>query len=112
MNSHLNDEKNMLHEHEPMTEKRNPIIFIFETTSQTKVRILIDSDKTIDELIKFYFDELKRPDLYGKQSIWFLINEKNIIPPYPKESLEKLLNKIDNYKTVKIIVNDSEDKIK
>ena len=110
--SSFNDEKNMLYEHEPMTEKKNPIIFIFETTNQTKVRILIDSDKTIDELIKFYFDKLKRPDLHGDQSIWFLINGKNIIPPYPKETLDKLLNKIDNYKTVKIIVNDSEDKIK
>ena len=102
----------MLHEHEPKIKKKNPITFILETTSQTKVKILIDSDKTIDELIKFYFDEIKRPDLYGEQSICFLINGKNIIPPYPKESLDKLLDKIDNNKIVKMIVNDSEEKIK
>ena len=101
----------MLHEHEPKIKKKNPITFILETTSQIKVKILIDSDKTIDELIKFYFDEIKRPDLYGEQSIWFLINGKNIIPPYPKESLNKLLVRYDNCKIVKMIVNDSEELI-
>ena len=99
-----------LYEYEPRIDKINPIIIIF-LLPIFETKILVDYDKTIDELIKFYFKIIKRPDLYGDQSITFLINARNICPPYPNESVETLLNKIDPQRTVKIIVSDIEDKI-
>jgi len=110
----IKNEKDQLyvHEHEPMDGKKDPLIFIFENTNQNKVKILIDSSKTIGELIKFYFDELKKPDLYGDKSIWFLINGKNIYEYDQEEPLVSLMDKINDFQTITIVVNDSEEKIK
>ena len=100
-----------IYEYEPKIDKKNPIIIIFSAPGFGETKILADYDKTIEELIKFYFIIIKRPDLYGDKSINFLINGSVILPPYPNDSIETLLNNIDNYRTVKIVVNDPEDKI-
>ena len=98
--------------HEPEKEKENPIKIIFVNLSRGDINILIDSKKTIDELIEFYFKQIGRNDLYGDGSILFLIEAKNIKPPYPKEPIETLINKIINLKTLKIVVIDYKDKMK
>ena len=43
--------------------KKN-ILIIFQTNSQDKVKISIDPDKTIGDLIENYFNKIKRRDLY------------------------------------------------
>ena len=100
-----------IYEYEPKIDKKNPIIIIFSAPGFGETKILADYDKTIEEFIKFYFNIIKRPDLYGDKSINFLINGSAILPPYPNDSIETLLNNIDNYRTMKIVVNDPEDKI-
>ena len=87
----------------------NPIIIIFENALLGNNKILIDSDRTIDELIRFYFKVIKRPDLYGSKNINFLINGECINPPYPQNSIENLKSKIVNSETIKIVVNENED---
>ena len=78
--------------------------------SGVETRILIDYNKTIDELIRFYFNNIGRPDLYGDPSIYFLIGGNNITPPYTKAAVETL-RKFE-LKSIRIIVEDSQDKIK
>ena len=85
------------------------IIFVNQTFGD--IDILIDSNKTIDELIKFYFKTIGRFDLYGDKDIFFLINGKNISPPYPKELVETLKNKVVDYETIRIVVQDNNDKM-
>ena len=104
-----NDNQNII-EHEPENDKDNPILAIFEK-SGFLIKILIDSKKTIDDLIRFYFTTIKKSDLYGDKSIYFLINGRNIGPPYLKEPIEILKNKIVNSETFKIVVIDNDDKI-
>ena len=98
-----------LYEYEPENDKMNPIIIIFENGRLGNTKILIDSDKTIDELIRFYFKVIKKPDLYGGKNINFIINGECINPPYPQNSVENLKNKIVNWETIKILVNEIED---
>ena len=98
-----------IHEYEPENDKMNPIIIIFENALLGNIKILIDSDKTIDELISFYFKVIKRPDLYGGKNFNFLINGECINPPYPQKSVENLKNKVANWETIKIIVNEIKD---
>ena len=49
------DEDNVPHEHEPGIKKDNPILIFFESNYFGNTRIYIDSNKTIDDLIRFYF---------------------------------------------------------
>ena len=96
--------KSPIFEHEPYNEKDNPIIIIFQNPRFGDSSILIDSNKTIDELIKFYFEIIERKDLYGDENISFLIRSNLIIPPYPKESIETLKNNINKFGAIRIIV--------
>ena len=114
-----NDEKNINNTqsspiivHEPENEKENPFIIIFVNPGIGNKSILIDSNKSIEELIRFYFEVIKRQDLYGDKNISFLKDAKVISPPYPKESIETLTNKIVTSKTLKIVVADLQDKMK
>ena len=99
-------------EHDPQNDKDNPIKIIFQNPGIGVTSILIDSKETIDELIKFYFKACGRLDLYGDNTIFFLVNGKSIVPPYPKDFVETLKNKFVNSKTIRICVNDSDDKMK
>ena len=83
--------------------------FIFETTSQLKVEITIDIDKTIGELISLYFKTINKTDLIGDKSISFLwsarvffYDSKIVIRTYISD------RNVGN----KIVVNDVNDKIK
>ena len=91
--------------------KENPMIFIF-TLDGVDTGVLIDHNQTIDELIRLYFNKIDSSNLYGDPSILFLIGGRNISPPYPKEPIETLVDPIVKAETIKILVNDSEDKIK
>ena len=99
-------------EHDPQNDKDNPIKIIFQNPGIGDTSILIDSKETIDELIKFYFKACGRLDLYGDNTIFFLVNGKSIVQPYPKDFVETLKNKFVNSETIRICVNDSDDKMK
>ena len=88
------------------------MVIIFQNPGFDDSKILIDSSKTIDELIRFYFEISKRKDLYGDKSIIFLIGGKPILPPYPKENIATLKSKITKSETIKIVVTDIDDKMK
>ena len=92
---------------EPEIPKINPITIIFETTSQKTVIINIDSNKKMKELIKFYFQIIKKPELYNVKSIAFLINGNAI-----EHQSEDLIKNVINNEANKILVADTEDKMK
>ena len=75
----------------------------FVTTNQKKFKIIINSDNTIKELIRFFFQTIKRPDLFGNDSIYFLINGGRL-----KHDSNDLIKKyIENkYDHITILVND------
>jgi len=73
-NSTLADSLSINSYSEIQNEKNNKVHFIFITTTQLKFEIFIEKDKTIDELIKLYFEKIKHPELYGDSSIGFLYN--------------------------------------
>ena len=110
--SNNNEIKTTIIEEVPNNEKNYQIIIIFENLNFGDSNILIDPEKTIDELIRIYFKKCKRLDLYGDKTISFLINSKTITPPYPKESIETLKNTVANSETIRIVVNDSDNKMK
>ena len=85
---------------------------IFQNPGFGDSTVLIDSNKTIDELIRFYFNISERKDLYGDKSITFLIGSKIIVHPYPKDSVVTLKKRIANSRTIKIVVDDRNDKMK
>ena len=96
----------MIYEFGPKKENKN--IIMFETTSQNKVNISIDSDKTMEDLIKYYFQLKRRPDLYGDKSINFIMNG-NVILHNSKDLIKNYI-KLEQDKYV-IVVNDVEDKL-
>ena len=63
-------------------------------------------------MISFYFEIIKRPELYGDEKIVFLRNGNAIPIPYPKEPIETLKDKIVTLETFRIVVIDQEDKMK
>ena len=106
-----NESERKIFEHKLEMEKDNPLKIIFQNPGFGDSNIYIDSSESIDELIRFYFEINKRLDLYGDKSIIFLIDSKCIMPPYSKEPVGTLVNKVVNSKTIKICVDDNDDKM-
>ena len=99
-------------EYKPEIHKDNLTKVIFENPGFGDTNILIDTMNTIDELIRFYFEINGRLDLYGDESIIFLIDGNCIQFPYPKKPIKTLINTVVKSQTIKICVNDSNDKMK
>ena len=97
------------YEYELYVKSKNAKIkILLVTTGQKKLQILIDPNKTMTELIKFYFEVIKRPELFGDQSIRFLFNSF-FIPHNSKDLIRKYINKYNYVNT--IVINDLEGKI-
>ena len=62
----------------------------------------------MNELIKFYFEKLKIPKLFGDPSITFAKNAEFLLP-HSKDLIKSLINNKDP-KNI-IVVDDLEDKI-
>ena len=87
-------------------ESLKNILFIL--TNQNSVTIEIDSEKTMSEAIKLYFEKIKRTNLFGDKAICFL-KDGRIIEHYSKQLVKDCINKKNNSQI--IIVVDSDDKI-
>ena len=99
-----------VYEYEPEIKSINPKIKIkLETTSQSKINILIDPEKTMTELIQFYFQILNQPELFGDSTIRFLISA-NFISHDSKGLIKNYINKKNDVNI--IVVDDLDDKIK
>ena len=98
-----------VYEYEPqVTNYNQKKKIIFYTTSQERLTILIDPNKTMEELIKFFFEKAQRPDSFGDPDIRFIMNSKLIL----NDSKELINNYINPFnKTNIIIVDDVENKI-
>ena len=95
-------------EFEPQIKSKK-VKILLETTSQGKIKIIIDPNKSIKELIKFYFEKIKRPELFGDQNIRFILNA-NLISQDSNQPIKTYLNKKVDVNT--IVIDDLEDKIK
>ena len=104
----INDDIIQVKDENIVKEKNNnkKINIILTTTRQNKIKILIDTNKKMKDLIKCYFEIIKKPDLYGDESIRFILNANFI--PQNSENLIKNYVKKDNEV---IIIADEEDKI-
>ena len=80
---------------------------IFEDSSQYKVQISIEPEKTIQELIKYYFEVRNRKDLFRDKTISFMLNG-NVIFHDSKDLIKTYIN--ENNDVNIIVVNDVEDK--
>ena len=94
--------------YEPEVEKKNPKVIVFETTAQYRVEILIDSDKTMEDLFNFYFKSINQLNLNKDNGIFFLTSGK-VIHRNSKHLIKKYFNKNNN--TNKILVIDNDEKI-
>ena len=106
------NENNLPNQHEPGLKKANPILIFFESAEFGTIRLYIDFNKTIDELIRCYFNEIKRPELYRDKSFSFLVDGECLHFPYSKYSkapVENLISKIDPFKTITIVVNHNKE---
>jgi len=83
-------------------------IFIFKTTAQKTVEIEIEEDKNIQDLIKLYFETIKKPELYGDESILFLVNG-NILPLDPNVVIKEKFK--DRNEAIVILIDDNDEKI-
>ena len=62
----------------------------------------------MEELIKFYFESIKKPELFGDTSIRFLLNSY-IIEHNSKKKINEYMGRFSNVKT--IIIDDLDEKI-
>ena len=103
----INNNPELIYEYEPEKKSANKKKIIFETTGQYKVQITIEPDKTMEELIKYYFEIRKRKDLFGDKTISFMLNG-NVIFHDSKDKIKKFINQKNDVNI--ILVNDVEDK--
>ena len=98
----------LIYEYEPEKQSANKKTIIFETTGQYKVQISIEPEKTMEELIKYYFEVRKKKELFGDKTISFMMNG-NIIFQDSKNLIKTYLNKKNDVNI--ILVNDVEEKL-
>ena len=97
-------------EHESQKRKKNSaILILLKTTGQDEVKISIDPNKTMGELIKSYFNKIKRKDLYGDESIIFMKNAK-VISHNSSELIKTYFEGLNEGNV--IVITDLDDKIK
>ena len=92
-------------------EKGNKIKVTFMNTAGSKVIILINPNRTIKELVKYFFKIIQRPSLYKEENICLLINGGNI-DRKSKNEIKSLFQLSDEKKELTIIVDDSDEKLK
>ena len=98
------------YEYEPQDKNSSKKVKIkLETTSQSKIEIIIAPEKTMTELIQFYFKIINQPTLYGDSSIRFLMNA-NLIMHDSKYLIKTYINPKSD--TNIIVIDDLDDKIK
>ena len=85
---------------------RNQIIVKLVTNGQYKIQLTIETEKKMSDLIKAYFAEIKKPNLFGDPSIRFLFNAK-IIEHNSNDLVKNYIKKDANT----IVIDDLEDKI-
>ena len=109
-NGHFNDESSISSYNIPLLPRptENNFIITFETTYQAKIDIQIKGDTMIKDLIKLFFERIKRPDLYGDKSIKFIYNG-NAWPHDSKELVKSYIKKkFENYI---VIIDDNDEKL-
>ena len=92
-------------------EKGNKIKVTFMNTAGSKVIILINPNRTIKELVKYFFKIIQRPSLYKEENICLIINGGNI-DRKSKNEIKSLFQLSDEKKELIIIVDDSDEKLK
>ena len=92
-------------------EKGNKIKVTFMNTRESKVIILINPNRTTEELVKYFFKIIQRPSLYKEENIGLLINGGNI-DRKSKNEIKSLFQLSDEKKELKIIVADPDEKLK
>mgnify|MGYP002627258007 CR=1 FL=1 len=87
--------------------KVNPRTFLFLTTGQMKLYITIEADKKMEDLIKFYFQIIKKPNLYNDKDIIFVKDARTINHNCKDSVAQYFKEKNSNV----IMVVDQEDKL-
>jgi len=91
-------------------EKGNKIKVTFMNTAGSKVIILINPNRTIKELVKYFFKIIQRPSLYKEENICLFTNGGNIDRKSKNEI--KSLIQLHEEKELIILVDDSDEKLK
>ena len=89
-------------------DKNNNISVTIITTNNLKTIVFISPNKKLCDLIKYYFDMIKRQELFNDPKIRFIINS-NVISHDSEDLISKYMQN-DN-KKITILVDDLEDKI-
>ena len=83
----------------------------FQSGSGLNKDIKINDDKTIEDLIKLYFDEINQPELFNDNDIYFQYSEK-VIDKNSKELVSSIFQKIKDNDVYVINVVDVRNKKK
>ena len=86
-------------------QQKNLVTILFRSTAQKDIYTQIDENKKIEELIKLYFKMIKRPELFGDNSIRF-IYKAGIVDPHSSDPIKSL--KINSENNI-IFVDAQED---
>ena len=90
---------------------KNLLTFEFKTIDQLIIfRIQIEENKTFGELRKLFFEKIKRPDLFGEPSIFFVCEAEVFTLKNSKELIKNYFTNKD--RILLVTVFDQEDKIK
>ena len=92
-------------------EKGNKIKVTFKNLRESKVIILINPNRTIKELVKYFFKIIQRPSLYKEENICLITNGGNI-DRKSKNEIKSLFQLSDEKKELIIIVFDLDEKLK
>ena len=100
------DNNKTINETEDIIIPDNLILVKLVTTSQYKIQIQIEPEKKMSDLIKAYFAQIKKPELFGDFSIRFLVNGKMV-----EHNSDYLIKNYIKKDANTIVIDDLEDKI-
>ena len=104
-----------IYEYEPEIKNKKKIPIIIKTTNQFEVTIYISTDKTMCELIKYYFEIVGNNNLLNDQSVRFILdseviehNSKKLISDYTRKFISIYGKERDS---ISILIDDVDNKI-
>ena len=95
-NGAVTSDNEVINSEERIINEKNKITCTFKTTSGKIEDITFDKNKTISELIKYYFEKMNMNKYYGRKDLFGFLYKANKVPFDSQETVEHFFGEDEN----------------
>ena len=95
-NGAVTSDNEVINSEERIINEKNKITCTFKTTSGKIEDIIIDKNKTISELIKYFFEKMNINKYYGRKDLFGFLYKANKVPFDSQDTVEHFFGEDEN----------------